>query len=103
MELLNKVKTDLEKNKGYDFASEFWTDEMLCVLHHAVYATKKAMDEVSGKENVSGSLPMYDVEELNEIVKELNSGKLSLFDFVGKVWNKAYILGCIDGSKGNDH
>jgi hypothetical protein len=51
---------------------------------------------------VSGSLPMYDVEELNEIVKELNSGKLSLFDFVGKVWNKAYILGCIDGSKGND-
>lgn len=51
---------------------------------------------------VSGMLPMYDVEELNEIVKELNSGKLSLFDFVGKVWNKAYILGCIDGSKGND-
>ena len=52
---------------------------------------------------VSGSLPMYDVEELNEIVKELNSGKLSLFDFVGKIWNKAYILGCIDGSKGNNH
>jgi hypothetical protein len=52
---------------------------------------------------VGGSLPMYDVEELNEIVKELNSGKLSLFDFVGKVWNKAYILGCIDGLKGNDH
>jgi hypothetical protein len=50
---------------------------------------------------VSGLLPMYDVEELNEIVKELNSGKLSLFDFVGKVWNKAYILGRIDGSKGN--
>ena len=51
---------------------------------------------------VSGSLPMYDVEELNEIVKQLNNKELSLYDFVGKVWNKAYILGCIYGSKGND-
>ena len=62
----------------------------------------KVINQALRQPPVSGSLPMYDVEELNEVVKELNSGKLSLFDFVGKVWNKAYILGCIDGSKGND-
>lgn len=47
----------------------------------------------------SERLPDDDVEELNEIVKEFNNGKYSTFDFVGRVWNKAYALGCIDGSK----
>ena len=54
------------------------------------------------KPTVSGSLQLYDVEELNEIVKKFNKGDVPLFDFVGRVWNKAYTLGCIDGSKGND-
>jgi hypothetical protein len=52
---------------------------------------------------VSGSLPMYDVEELNEIVTKFNNKEMTLFDFVGRLWNKAYTLGCVDGSKGNDH
>lgn len=51
---------------------------------------------------VSGSLPLYDVEELNEIVTKFNNKEMTLFDFVGRVWNKAYTLGCVDGSKGND-
>jgi len=51
---------------------------------------------------VSGSLPMYDVDELNEIVTKFNNKEMTLFDFVGRVWNKAYTLGCVDGSKGND-
>jgi hypothetical protein len=51
---------------------------------------------------VSGSLPMYDVDELNEIVTKFNNKEMTLFDFVGRLWNKAYTLGCVDGSKGND-
>jgi hypothetical protein len=51
---------------------------------------------------VSGSLPMYDVDELNEIVTKFNNKEMTLFHFVGRVWNKAYTLGCVDGSKGND-
>ena len=51
---------------------------------------------------VSGSLLLYDVEELNNIVNEFNNGEISLYDFIGRVWNKGYTLGCIDGSKYND-
>lgn len=51
---------------------------------------------------VSGSLPMYDVEELNEIIKLFNNREIDLYTCIGRVWNKAYTLGCIDGSKGND-
>jgi len=52
--------------------------------------------------DVSGSLQMYDVEELNEIVTDFNNKEMSMFDFVGRVWNKAYNLGCVYGSKRND-
>ena len=52
--------------------------------------------------DISGSLPMYDVEELNQIVTKFNNKEITLFDFIGRVWNKAYTLGCVDGSKGND-
>jgi len=48
---------------------------------------------------VSGMLPMYDVEELNEIVKKLNSGEIDLYDCIGRVWNKAYFIGGNEGVK----
>ena len=48
---------------------------------------------------VSGMLPMYDVEELNEIVKKLNSGEIDLYDCIGMVWNKAYFVGANEGMK----
>ena len=51
---------------------------------------------------VSGSLLLYDVEELNNIVNEFNNSEMSLYDFIGRVWNKGYTLGCIDGYKYND-
>jgi hypothetical protein len=91
MKLLDKVKKDLEKNKNYDFESDFWTDEILCVLYDAVYATKQAIkDEISinkklqlEAENyakkVNGEAgnelyPMCD-ETLNEItIKEFKAG-----------------------------
>jgi hypothetical protein len=48
MDLLNKVKKDLEQNKGYDFSSDFWTDELLGVLYDAVYATERSIkDKIS--------------------------------------------------------
>ena len=46
---------------------------------------------------VSGLLLLYDIEELDNIILELNSRKISLEEFVGKVWNTAYTLGQKDG------
>lgn len=52
--------------------------------------------------SVSGSLPLFDVKELNEIIIEFNSkDTIDLTSFISRVWNKAYTLGCIDGSKSN--
>ena len=91
MELLNKVKTDLEKNKNYDFSSEFWTDEILCVLFDAVYSTEQTIkDKISSNtkldieaenyaKKVNGQAgnelyPMCD-ETLNEVtIKEFKAG-----------------------------
>ena len=50
---------------------------------------------------VSGMLPTLDVKELNELIEKFNNTDQDLMDFVGSVWNKAYTLGCIDGSKSN--
>ena len=46
---------------------------------------------------VSGLLLLHDIEELDNIILELNSRKISLEEFVGKVWNTAYTLGQKDG------
>jgi len=43
MELLNKVKTELEKEKGYDFSDSMWTGEILSILHDVVFATEKVL------------------------------------------------------------
>ena len=55
---------------------------------------------------VSGSLPMYDVEELNEIVTLFNNREIDLYTCIGRVWNKAYFIGANEGMKagqlGND-
>lgn len=48
---------------------------------------------------VSGVLPMYDVHELNEIVKLYNSGEIDLYTCIGRVWNKAYFIGANEGMK----
>jgi len=50
---------------------------------------------------VSGMLPSLDVKELNELIDKFNNTEQDLMDFIGSVWNKAYTLGCIDGSKSN--
>lgn len=51
---------------------------------------------------VSGLLLLHDIEELDNIISELNSRKISLEEFVGKVWNTAYILGRKDGYRCNN-
>ena len=61
--------------------------------------SNEEQNTASCQTDVSGSLPMYDVDELNEIVRKFNNKEMTLFDFVGRVWNKAYTLGCVDGSK----
>jgi hypothetical protein len=48
------------------------------------------------------TLPMYDVEELNEIVKLYNDKEIDLYTFIGRVWNKAYILGANEATKSFD-
>jgi hypothetical protein len=42
---------------------------------------------------LSGMLPMYDVEELNKIITELNGGEIDLYDCIGRAWNTAYFIG----------
>ena len=64
------------------------------------------MDELQNIENqqgngvlpcVSGLLLLHDIEELDNIILELNSRKISLEEFVVNVWNTAYTLGKKDG------
>jgi len=55
---------------------------------------KNAINEVLAKTGVI--LPLYDVEELNEIVVEYNNGEMSLHELVGTVWNKAYCIGAVE-------
>ena len=59
------------------------------------------------KPDVSGSLPMYELEELNEIIKLFNDKEIDLYTCIGRVWNKAYFIGANEGMKagqlGNAH
>jgi len=41
MELLNKVKKELEKSKNYDFSDEKFSGEVLSIIYDVVYATEK--------------------------------------------------------------
>lgn len=43
MELLNKVKDRLEQEKGYDFADECWTGELLVMMYDIVCATENVI------------------------------------------------------------
>lgn len=50
------------------------------------------------KENeVYPQIELFDVQELNEIVNIYNNGDLSIYDFVGRVWNKAFYIGFQEG------
>lgn len=49
MELLNKVKSELESEKGYDFSCEFWTDEMLSLLYDVVCASESVLKEANNQ------------------------------------------------------
>jgi hypothetical protein len=68
--------------------------------------SKKAQNQPLQQPLVSGSLPMYDVEELNEIIKLFNDKEIDLYTCIGRVWNKAYFIGANEGMKagqlGND-
>lgn len=47
--------------------------------------------------NCHNKMKLHGIEELDNIILELNSRKISLEEFVGNVWNTAYILGQKDG------
>ena len=61
--------------------------------------SKEAENKPLQQPLVSGSLPMYEVEELNEIVKMLNNKEINLYTCIGMVWNKAYLIGANVGMK----
>jgi len=44
---------------------------------------------------------MYDIEELNEIIKLFNDKEIDLYTCIGRVWNKAYFIGANEGMKAN--
>ena len=53
MDLLEKVKEYLTKESGYDFASEFWTDENMCIVIDAVNAAEEVLKNVQKPTSVS--------------------------------------------------
>jgi len=57
----------------------------------------KEIDSV--KSDISEQLPMYDVEELNEIIKLFNDKKLDSYNLIARVWNKAYLIGVKERTK----
>jgi hypothetical protein len=64
--------------------------------------TKKEPKQKTEQINVgggSGSLPMYDVKELNEIIKLFNDKEIDLYTCIGRVWNKAYFIGAKEMAK----
>jgi hypothetical protein len=57
MDLLNKVKDSLAKNKRYDFSSEIFDDEMITIIYDVVYETEKVLL------NKADSNPNYEDEK----------------------------------------
>lgn len=73
--------------------------EFIAEAFNVANETGKTPRELQEENKKLRSLPMYDVEELNEILTLYNNGELSLYDFVGRVWNKAYFVGANEGMK----
>ncbi|CAM1370399.1 hypothetical protein TPENAI_60867 [Tenacibaculum litopenaei] len=44
-ELIEQVKEKLAEEHGYDFESEFWTDENIAMLQEVVEATEEAIKD----------------------------------------------------------
>jgi hypothetical protein len=53
MNLHTKVIKHLEKQKGYDFESEWWDDDMIATLYDIVYATEKILKKEQEKKNIT--------------------------------------------------
>ena len=52
--------------------------------------------------NVNRMLLLHDIEELDNIILELNSRKISLDEFARKVWDTAHTLGQEEGYRCNN-
>jgi len=65
MKLLNKVKDKLENEKGYDFSSEFWNDEMLTLIFDVVYAAEFEVKNLNIPVVTTGLLDKIDDIEYN--------------------------------------
>jgi len=69
---------------------------------------KNEVYKIDNKQNneilprINGLLHLHNVEELDNIILELNNGKISLDEFICKVWNTAYTLGQKDGCHCNN-
>lgn len=91
-----KLATD-KTEAGYLIEENNLTEAIVKMLeNYALIRVKNCSIPV-----VSVSLPTLDVDELNELIEKFNNTDQELMDFIGSVWNKAYTLGCIDGSKSN--
>ena len=50
-------------------------------------------DIVKNCSDVSGSLPITDNDQLNELIKAYNKDKYELIEFIKRVWNNGYNKG----------
>lgn len=79
MQLLNKVRDYLKKEKRYDFADEKWTGEMLGIVYDAVYATEAVMSEPKSSQWISVTDRLPDHE--NNVLAVLD-GKVCVMAYI---------------------
>ena len=74
----------------------FYEDEEVDIFEMMELYAQSKSQESDSLPCVISSLPEYDLEEINEIVRELKAEKRTLFEAIGDIWNTAYNEGVRD-------
>lgn len=80
MSLIEKVKVALEQNEDYDFSSDFWTDDILVILHDTILETEQTIKgEIESKYKFNSIVNKWSAGIFN--VHE-NTHSMSILDVV---------------------
>ena len=90
MQLLNKVRDYLKKEKRYDFANEKWTGEMLGIVYDAVYATEAVMSEPKSSQWISVTDRLPEFGETILVYCKIYGRFLATYEYIGEVDRKKY-------------
>lgn len=90
MELLNKVRDYLKKEKRYDFADEKWTGEMLGIVYDAVYATEAVMSEPKSSQWISVEDKLPEFGETVLVYCKIYGRYLATYEYIGDFQGEKY-------------